>query len=256
MGDAVRIHVVAPDRSVSQFGSAIPDPDLVIVDQNGTITGTAGSVIVGGSGGSGTTKLTAIRPDQFTFQLLNTSLLSDVNGLAFNSQNELVIGDDLGLSLYNGTTLTRLTTLSGVAVDSIGIDSSDKIFATATDNTLKVFSATGSLLDGSFVSGRYLRFAFAQGGGFGNDLYGVDQLTGELVRVSQSGTVTVIGSGFGNSFVTFGGDGAMYVSEFDNDRVLRIQAVPEPASLLIWGGIGLAGLVVGWRRTRTWSVAA
>lgn len=246
-GDAIQILLVAPDLSVSPFGSAIADPDLLIVDRTGSITGFAGSVIVGGSGGSGTTKLSAIHPDQSTVQLLNTNQLSDVNGLAFNSLNQLVIGDGLGLSLYDGTSITRLASLS-VAVDSIGVDSTDRIFATTTDNTLKIFSSTGTLLDDSFVSGRYLRFAFGQGGGFGTDLYGVDQLTGELVHLSTSGDVDVIGSGFGNSFVTFGNDGAMYVSEFDNDRVLRIQAVPEPTSLAIWGGIGLIGLVAGWRR--------
>lgn len=32
--------------------------------------------------------------------------------------------------------------------------------------------------------------------------------------------------------------------------VLTPQAVPEPASLLIWSGLGLAGLVAGWRRKR------
>jgi hypothetical protein len=32
--------------------------------------------------------------------------------------------------------------------------------------------------------------------------------------------------------------------------------VPEPASLCIWGGIGICGLVAGWRRRRSQALAA
>jgi hypothetical protein len=122
LGDAVQILRVAPDLTVSPFGSSIADPDLVIVDRSGSITGLPGSVIVGGSGGSGTTVLSAIFPNQSTSQLLNTNLLADVNGLAFTSQGKLIIGDGVGLSQFDGTTLTRIATLPGVAVDAIGVD--------------------------------------------------------------------------------------------------------------------------------------
>jgi|GEM_PF-6108013 len=41
-------------------------------------------------------------------------------------------------------------------------------------------------------------------------------------------------------------------SYYDNVRLSAVPAtVPEPASLAIWGGISIAGLVVGWRRKRS-----
>jgi len=40
---------------------------------------------------------------------------------------------------------------------------------------------------------------------------------------------------------------------FDGSEAVQ-AAVPEPASLAIWGGIGLTALVAGWRRKRMQSV--
>jgi hypothetical protein len=248
--DPVQIQRVATDRSVSPFGSPISDPDLVIVDLSGAITGVAGSVIVGGGSGGGTGPLTAIHPDGSMVQLQVTGVLSDVNGMALNSQGQLIIGDDVGLARYADNTLTRLVSLPGTRIDVIDVDSTDRVFATSTDNTLKIFAADGTLLDGSFVTNRYLRFAFGNGGAFGDDLYGIDQLTGELVHVSDSGSIDVIGSGFGNTFLTFGNDGGMYVSDFDNDRILQITPVPEPSGLANW--IVALAMVGIWLSLRSW----
>jgi hypothetical protein len=151
-----------------------------------------------------------------------------------DSQARLIIGDDFGVASYSGGSLSRLVLLTGLKVDVVGVDSNDLIFATVTDNTVKKFSPSGVLLDDDFVTGRYLRFAFGPGGEFGTDLYGVDMLSGELVRVNNAGNVAVIGSGFSNSFVTFGTDGALYISEFEKDRILRVDTVPEPSTLTTW----------------------
>jgi len=67
-GDPVKIHRVAPGGSpVVEYGNAeISDPDSVIFDESGMISGVAGTVLVGGSGepyGNGQ-QLVAIHPDE------------------------------------------------------------------------------------------------------------------------------------------------------------------------------------------------
>jgi hypothetical protein len=59
----------------------------------------------------------------------------------------------------------------------------------------------------------------------------------ELVRIDMLGDATVIGTGFGSATdMEFGADGALYVSEFANDQVLRISvasAVPSSGAPLL-----------------------
>jgi hypothetical protein len=42
---------------------------------------------------------------------------------------------------------------------------------------------------------------------------------------------------------------------FSHDGDGDVNVVPEPTAMLIWGGIGLAGLVAGWRRKKRVSIA-
>ena len=53
-----------------------------------------------------------------------------------------------------------------------------------------------------------------------------------------------------NGDICFGPDGALYISEGTNDRILRMTPIPEPSTLalLFMGTIGLLGHA--WRRRR------
>lgn len=115
---------------------------------------------------------------------------------------------------------------------SIAIDDDNRIFVALADGTIRIHNADGSLADSAFATGlaagldTYL--AFGPGaGGFGKALY---VLSGpELLRFDRHGKATRIGTGFdvgpasGTGFV-FGPDHALYVSEFNKNRIIRIAA--------------------------------
>ncbi len=103
------------------------------------------------------------------------------------------------------------------------------------------FANDGNLLESSYISGLTTEgadtLAIGQGGYWGSDLYTYSN--GELLRFNQKLESTVIASGF-DSFprdISFGPDGAMYLSMFEEDRILRIA--PEPTAL----GMATVGVV-------------
>ena len=81
-------------------------------------------------------------------------------------------------------------------------------------------------------------------GAFGSDVYTVNNSNGELIRIDLAGNATVIGTGFDAvRDLEFGPDGALYASEADNDRILRIAPIP-PVPLLSTGGWGVLTILL------------
>lgn len=219
-----RIHRIAPGgRSVTEFGPPMVDPDAVLVDAAGAISGVANSVLVGGGG-----ILAAIFQDQ-TSRVIFNSGFADVDDMKFDETRRLVFSDDAPQVLVSKgsppTVLFRTPSRPG----SIAIDGDNRIFVALGDGTIRIYNADGTLADSSFASGlagldTYLAFS-PRGGGFGNDLYVLNGR--ELLRFNKHGKATVIGSGFnvgpssGTGFV-FGPDKSLYVSEYYENRVLKI----------------------------------
>lgn len=219
-----RIHKVARNgRGVAEFGPPMVDPDAVLVDSKGVISGRRDSVLVGGGG-----ILAAIFPDQ-TSKVIFNSGFADVDDMKFDHAGRLLFADDLPqIWVSTGgapTVLFRMPNRSG----SIAIDNDDRIFVALADGTIRIYNPDGTLADDAFATGlaglsTYL--AFAPGaGGFGRSLYVLNG--SELLRFNARGNATTIGSGFsvgpasGTGFV-FGPDHALYVSDYQNNRVLRI----------------------------------
>jgi sugar lactone lactonase YvrE len=220
----VRIHRVAPGGgAVTEFGPPMVDPDAVLVDARGLISGRRNSVLVGGGG-----VLAAIFPDQ-TSRVIFNSGFADVDDMKFDHAGRLLFADDLPqLWVSTGgppSILVRLPSRSG----SIAIDDDDRIFVAGADGTIRVYNPDGSLADDSFATGlagldTYLAFGSGRNG-FGRGLY---VLSGsELLRFNSRGNARRIGSRFsvgpssGTGF-TFGPDDALYVSDYTNNRILRI----------------------------------
>lgn len=255
---------VAPGGGAgSPYGPAIFDPDSVLVDTTGALSGVAGAVLVGGSSSSvaGAGVITAIRPDQTTFSAVGpSSLMANPGRLAFDAAGRLLIsdfgdGDPAKRAIFAATssTLVRLFVEGGgAAPDSVTVSSSNQIYTGASDGVIRIHDAAGALLNGSFISGvgafPLLEFGHS-GAGFDGSLVVLNVESGTLMRLDASGSPTVIGSGFASDStdLMFGPDGALYVAQLSAGNVLRIAAVPEPGSALLLA-LGGAGLLLQARR--------
>jgi len=260
--DAVKIHRIGPGGSpVSEFGNgAIGDPDAVAVDVDGTISGTPGAVLVGGTQTAGDGEIAAILPNGTLVPIFQSAAFPNPSNFKFDSSGRMIFTDfDLGnVWETTGGAPTVLFSVPGEPLN-IAIHPDGRIFTSNTDGNIYVHATDGTLLDGSFASGlgRFVSLAFGPGGAFGTDLYVLSR--GKLFRYDNLGSATQIGSGF--PFLAFdamfGPDGALYVSDFPGDRIWRISAqsatgpLPEPSSFVL---AGLATILLSgacWRRRRT-----
>jgi hypothetical protein len=222
--NGTRIRRVAPGgSSVAQFGPPMVDPDAVLVDTAGRISGVRGAVLVGGGG-----VLAAIFQNQ-TSRVIFNSGFADVDDMKFDRAGRLVFSDDLPQVLTsNGDPPAVLFSVPS-RPGSIAIGDDNRIFVALADGTIRIYNPNGTLANAAFATGlagldTYL--AFGQGeGGFGKALY---VLSGpQLFRFKADGSAEVIGWGFqvgpgsGTGFV-FGPDKALYVSEYGANRILRI----------------------------------
>ncbi|GAB3432870.1 hypothetical protein NX773_14485 [Massilia solisilvae] len=223
-GSVDRIRRVPPAGGTSApFGPPQQDPDAVLFDACGRISRVKRSVLVGGNG-----ILAAIFPDGSSAVLFDAGF-SDVDDMKFDRSGRLIFSDDAPqvLASAGGPPFVLFATPSRPG--SIAIDPDSRIFVALSDGTIRVYNRSGTPA-GTFASGletglnTYI--VFGEGaGGFGRFLYVLSGST--LLRFSANGKGTVIGTGFdsrqasGLGFV-FGPDHALYVSDFDHGRVLRI----------------------------------
>lgn len=220
-----RIHRIAPGGlPVTEFGPPMVDPDAVLVDAAGAISGAANSVLVGGGG-----ILAAIFQDQ-TSRVIFNSGFADVDDMKFDASGRLIFSDDAPQVLVSQANPPEVLFTTPSRPGSIAVDEDNRIFVALGDGTIRIYNADGSAANSAFASGlagldTYLAFS-APGGGFGKDLY---VLSGaELLRFDKRGKATIIGAGFnvgpssGTGFV-FGPDRALYVSDYYKNRILKIS---------------------------------
>jgi len=110
----------------------------------------------------------------------------------------------------------------------------DRIFTCTGDGTIQIHNSDGTVANNAYVTGLDTPVCLTLGPGgslWGTDVYVI--ANGELLRIDSLGNSTTLGNGFGQgiSDLKFGVDGSLYLSDFDNDRILRI--IPEPQTLLL-----------------------
>jgi hypothetical protein len=156
--DLLSLHTIAPGGSPAvEFGPALPDADGVVVDLDGSITGTAGAAISGGRGHFTLNgQLAAVLPDGtlMTLHPPTTNLLGNPNYLA-RGRDGLLFTDSAKTKVFEfvapGPPTVLIDSPSGPVF--IVVDSTHRIFVSHTDGILRIWDADGVLVDGSFANG-------------------------------------------------------------------------------------------------------
>lgn len=237
----VKIHRVAPGGgTVTEFGdTGISDPDALIVDLTGAVSGTPGAVLVGGIHNNGNTgKIVKIAPDGTVTTLFGPSATWwNPSNFAFDLSGRLLFTDFNGgrVLATTGNTPTILFTLAGVpylAVDALGRIA----VSTSSSSQLRLYTSDGVLINANFATVKpHSPVVRGPGGEWGTDLYAVAP-NGDLIRIGLDGTTTIVGGRFvmasGAVFygMTFGPDGAFYVSDFEADRIYRFGRPEVPGT--------------------------
>lgn len=229
-GDTVKIHRISPGGSpVVEYGeSAIPDPDGVLVDGDGSISGTPGAVIVCGQTPSGEGQIVAVLPDESIATLQTpTAALLNPNYMA-RGRDGLLVSDSGNNTVFefNSPGPPAVLINSPSAPYNMLVDANGRIFIAHADGVIRIYDADGALVDGAFATGLGSgpSIAFGKGGAFGTDLYAANPSTGDLVRIAPDRTATTVGTGLPSSLgtMTFGPDGALYICSYQAGEVLRI----------------------------------
>src|SRR5947207_5665 len=129
--------------------------------------------------------------------------------------------------------------------NTIAIGSDDRIYHSGRDGTIRVYDKNGILINNAFLSGLgpVPPLGVGQGGMWAKDLYTIRQNGGQLLRLTEQGAITVLGDGFTNIVdIAFAPDGAMYVSDYDGDRILRIGPMRTNVNVAIQASDGHGGI--------------
>jgi hypothetical protein len=221
--------------------TTISDPDTILLDAAGTISGVPGTLLVSGLlGSSFIGRISGIRPDGSVVTLFDNGDWANVVEMKFDLSGRMLFTAVESRSIWTttGGAPTKLATLPGSAYPTyITIGPDNRIVVGGSDNVLRVFNADGSLANGSLATlGGTGGVEFGQGGAFGSELYAVDTAAGTLVRISAAGTKTTVGTGFltgfGTKDIAFSASGDLFVSAFTTSTVLRVSSA--------WSSLGSA----------------
>lgn len=212
---------------VTAYGSPTPDPDPVVVDTEGVVSGVPGSVLTGGYKGSTSIgAIWAVRPDESTVELWESSQWRNPSEMKFDDLGRLLFIDIHHRSIWTsnaGEAPTLLANMPGAAQPShMAIASDNRIFVSDMSGRVHVFDEDGTLLQANFASlPSRSAIEFGSGGQFGEQLYALEVGVGRLHRIAADGSHEQIGDGFaGLSYdLAFGPDGRLYVSHLTAGRI-------------------------------------
>lgn len=253
---ATRIHQISAAGAVAAFGPSLDDPDTVWLDASGVVAWPPGSILVGGRDNGITplqARVSAIAPNQSASVVFGPStLLVNPAGMTVDAMGRLLVTDFDKGNLVTVAGSILITLVDGPpqgAIDVVVHPLTGDIYVSWGDGVIRRYTSAGILVDGAFATGRAMEFGPGNAT-FGSDLYTVDNAARELKRIDPAKNVTMLGTGFQDvRGLTFGTDGALYLTEFSKDRVLRVSCRPAPGEV---GTLRLASEDAGATLRFTW----
>jgi hypothetical protein len=220
-----RIHRIGPGgHPVIEFGPSQNDPDAVLADDDGRISGHRYSVLVGGDA-----TLAAIYSNQQSAVIFHDAGFSDVDDMKFDRNGRLLFADDAPLVWASTGGPPAVLFSTPARASSLAVDGDNRIFIALADGTIRIYDQNGNpagIFASGLDTGLNLYIALGEGrGGFGRFLYALSGST--LLRFTPNGRATVIGTGFSvgppsGTGMVFGPDHALYISDYQGNRILRI----------------------------------
>ncbi len=231
--------IVSGGFPVMDYGPLIVDPDAVLFDRNGCISGIPGAVLVGDGFEAGSGQVLAILPDQSCFSLFSNIFAANPADMAVDSLGRLVMLNDLGggrggnVLVSSGDSLAPLYALPDRG-GSLAIDGQDNIYTLGRDGIIRVHDSGGGeinpQLGPSLGSSSLLPLAIGPGGEpWDSDVYTIS-LAGQLLRIDpETERVRVLGRGFDGIYfdAEFGPDEALYLSHFTGGRIVRLRPLEK-----------------------------
>lgn len=204
-----------------------PDPDPVVHDAAGVVSGVPGSVLTGGVKiFPNTGSISAVRPDQGVVELWSSTQWTNPSEMKFDHLGRLVFADLGSRALWvsaGGEAPMLLTQFpAGIEPSHLAVAPDNRLFVADLAGRIHLVDEDGTVLQSPFATlPARSAIEFGEGAGFGTDLYALTVPGGVLYRVAGNGSVTAIGTGFtGHPFdLAFGPDGRLYLSHLSGGRV-------------------------------------
>jgi hypothetical protein len=226
LGLTNRIRKIGPGGyPVIEFGPPQVDANAVLADDDGRISGHRHSVLVGGGN-----ILAAIYRNQQSAVIFNNAGFADVDDMKFDRSGRLLIADDRPLVWVSMGGPPTVLFSTPFRASSLAIDGGNRIFIALNDGTIRIYDQDGTpagIFASGLDNGLNLYLALGNGGSqFGRSVYALSGST--LLHFTLNGRVTVIGTGFGvgpssATGMVFGPDHALYLSDYQGNRILRIS---------------------------------